>query len=143
MKISIKSLEKIDMPQVISLLKKNLSNFSPSISEYDDIWSRYSTQENVYSVVALLGDAIVGYGTVVIEEKIRGGAIAHIEDICTSSDFRHCGVGSSIMDKLLEIAKQHKCYKLVLSCKKDNLGFYSHNGYKQDGISMSQFILNI
>jgi glucosamine-phosphate N-acetyltransferase len=87
-----------------------------------------------------MADEIVGYGAVVIEVKIRGGVIAHIEDICTAFKFRGIGIGGLILESLFEISRKYECYKLVLSCKLNNIDFYSGNLYEQDGISMSRFI---
>ena len=76
--ISIRAFVQSDMDAVIELLQ-SMSEFKPSKSEYLPIWNSFCQQTNVHSLVAVIDSQIVGYGSVVIEKKIRGGKMGHIE----------------------------------------------------------------
>jgi glucosamine-phosphate N-acetyltransferase len=137
--ISIQRIKKNNIAAVIELLQ-HISHFSPPKEFHNKIWSEFSKQKNIYSIVAVIGGVVVGYGSLVIEKKIRGGKMGHIEDIVTSQDHRSCGIGSAIIDELHEFAKNNGCYKVALQCSEYNRVFYEKSGFKSTGITMQRFI---
>ncbi|MDC1087325.1 GNAT family N-acetyltransferase [Alphaproteobacteria bacterium] len=137
--IIIRPLEKSDMFDVIELLQL-LSNFKPSKKNYNKIWHDFKSQNNVHSLVAIIDNKIVGYGSIVIETKIRGGRKGHIEDIVTHQNFRKKQIGSKIICNLFKIAKKKECYKISLECNKDNIPFYINNNFEISGTGMQQFL---
>ena len=40
------------------------------------------------------------------------------------------GVGKTIIDSLVEIAKEEGCYKVILNCSNENVPFYIKCGFK-------------
>jgi glucosamine-phosphate N-acetyltransferase len=72
---------------------------------------------------------VVGYGCLVVEQKIRGGRLGHIEDIVSHSNYHQQGLGKQIVTQLVKIAKQEGCYKVVLNCRLQNEGFYKKCGF--------------
>ena len=98
----IRKINKSDMLEVIELLQ-SMSEFKPSKEECSEIWVKFDNQPNVYALVALQNDKIIGYGSILIETKIRGGRMGHIEDIVSHKDFRKNGIGKAIVDGLFEI----------------------------------------
>ena len=138
--VKCRSIRFEDMKVVIRLLKL-ISDFVPGESEYEKIWKEYSEQNNVFGVVAELDGKVVGYGSIFIETKIRGGRVGHVEDIVCSSDKQRQGIGSKILDKLFEISKKENCYRCSLVRKPQNKIFYNLNHYEDDGrFSMTRFI---
>ena len=128
-----------DMDAVIELLQ-SMSEFKPSKSDFLPIWNSFSKQANVHSIVAVMNSQIVGYGSIVIETKIRGGKNGHIEDIVSHSLFQKKGIGKAVVDALLSIAKDNGCYKVVLQCKEHNINFYKKCGYEVSGVAMQLVI---
>lgn len=136
---SIQPVKKNNISAVIDLLQY-ISVFLPSKECHNQIWSEFSKQKNIYSIVAVAEGVVVGYGSLVIEKKIRGGKMGHIEDVVTSPDHRNCGIGAAIIDELHEIAKNNGCYKVALQCNEYNRIFYEKSGFKSTGITMQRFI---
>ena len=137
--ISIREVVQSDMDAVIELLQ-SMSEFKPSKSEYLPIWKSFHQQSNVHSLVAVIDNQIVGYGSIVIETKIRGGKMGHIEDIVSHSLFRKKGIGKAIVDGLFDVAKINGCYKVALQCKEQNVKFYEKCGYELSGLAMQMFV---
>lgn len=136
--ITIRAVVQSDMDAVIELLQ-GISEFKPSESEYLPIWNRFREQSNVYSLVAVSDHQIVGYGSIVIETKIRGGKMGHIEDIVSHPLFQKKGIGKGIVDGLFDVAKAKGCYKVALQCKEHNVKFYAKCGYEVSGLAMQMF----
>jgi glucosamine-phosphate N-acetyltransferase len=133
-------LKRSQMPDVISLLQ-GISQFAPDPDNYDEIWINHSLQENVTSIVAHHANGLVlGFATLVLEAKIRGGKIGHIEDIVTHHEHRGMGVGRSLVHNLVEIARLEGCYKVALHCKDHNILFYEKSGFEVSGSAMQRLL---
>ena len=83
MKFIIKKFNPDYHLQSIELLNNDLSKYLPKNQNYNEILQNFLKQENVFSYVALFEKEVVGYGSLIIETKIRGDKIGHIEDIVT------------------------------------------------------------
>ena len=137
--ILIRAIKQNDMDAVIDLLQL-VSEFKPSKFDFLSIWNRFYEQSHVHSLVAVMDNQIVGYGSIVIEKKIRGGKMGHIEDIVSHSLSRKIGIGKAVVDALFKIAKENGCYKVALSCKEHNVEFYKNCNYEISGVAMQVFI---
>lgn len=127
------------MPAVVQLLQQ-LSTYQPNPQEYLSIWQEFSNQPHVFSVVAVVEHQVVGYGSLVIETKIRGGKMAHIEDVVITRSMRNQGIGKAIIQALACIAKDKNCYKMALQCQDHNKAFYEKCGFSPSGTQMQQFL---
>jgi len=92
--------------------------------------------ENIY--VAIIDDKIIGCATILIENKIihGGSSVGHIEDVAVHHSFRNQGVGKSLIDHCVNIAKERKCYKVILDCSDHNVKFYEKCQFKTHGVCM-------
>ena len=138
MNFQVEKTRREHMEEVVELLKE-LSPYSPSKDEYDGIWASFNNQSNVYSRVATYRGVVVGYGAIIIERKIRGGKLGHIEDIVSHSNFRRQSIGDTIMKTLYNIAIDNGCYKVTLHCSTDQAGFYEKCLFKIAGYGMRRF----
>jgi glucosamine-phosphate N-acetyltransferase len=84
---------------------------------------------------------IVGSGTIIFEPKIIHGCknIGHIEDIVVHNDYRTQGIAKDILKRLVDLAKQKNCYKVILDCKNNLQNFYERNEFEYKGIQMSKY----
>ena len=81
---------------------------------------------------------IIGSITLLVEQKFihNGGKVGHIEDVVTRKEFSGKGVGSSLVQKCIDVAKDEKCYKVILDCSDDNVPFYERAGFRKHEVSM-------
>ncbi len=128
-KINLEKLKKKHLKEVINLVSK-LSEYRPAEDRLEDIWKNLHKQKNSLSIVATDKKTIVGYGCIFVNQTVRGGKIAYIEDIICDNSYRKKGIGQSIMKQLFNFAKNNKCYKIVLQCTKDKTSFYKKCGYE-------------
>ena len=83
-------------------------------------------------IVAEINGKIVGSTTLLIEPKFihQGGIVGHIEDVVVSKEFQGKKIGKKIIKYVLELAKNHGCYKTILNCSDDVKAFYEEIGFK-------------
>ena len=89
--------------------------------------------------VAVSDDSeIIGSTTLLIEQKFihDGGKVGHIEDVVTRNGYEGFGIGSSLINRSVQFAKQIGCYKVILECSIQNVPFYTKLGFKQHEVSM-------
>eukprot|EP00758_Cryptobia_borreli_P002324 Tbor_TRINITY_DN2945_c0_g1::TRINITY_DN2945_c0_g1_i2::g.1166::m.1166/K00621/GNPNAT1, GNA1; glucosamine-phosphate N-acetyltransferase len=81
---------------------------------------------------------IVGTMSLVCERKfIRGGAtVGHIEDVVVCPAFQGKGIASKMYNRLEAVARERGCYKLILDCVDDKVGFYQKLGFERKEIQM-------
>ncbi|MBZ1350126.1 GNAT family N-acetyltransferase [Alcaligenaceae bacterium LF4-65] len=137
--VIIEPLNYQHLEQVILLLQ-NVSTYLPPVRCHNEIWTAFQSQSNVHSVVAIKGDIVIGYGSIIIELKIRGGKMGHIEDIVSHPNQRNKGIGKMIVSALYDIARSKSCYKVSLQCQQHNISFYEKCDFKLSGTTMQRFI---
>lgn len=133
--LKVKPVVLNDFNKVIDMLQ-SISNYKPDSKETEEIWDRFNNQENLKAFTFFENNQIVGYGSILYENKIRGGIAGHIEDIVIDSNIRGKGYGKYIIDYLVQDARKLDCYKISLSCKEHNVVFYEKCGFHLDGITM-------
>ena len=103
-------------------------------------WNDFNSNTSSNSIVGIYNNRIVAYGSVVIENKIRGEVAGHIEDIVVDSKVRGKMVGVSLIKELIEISKRKGCYRITLFCNEKLVNFYSRNGFKVNNIIMKKYV---
>lgn len=82
---------------------------------------------------------MVATATVIFEPKLifNKCTYAHIEDVCVTNRLRGKGVGTLLMNELVEICKERGCKKVTLVCNEQLHRFYEKSGFGRRGIQMS------
>lgn len=95
-------------------------------------------KNNNYMFVVENNGEIIGSATLHVQKKfIRNGGLAgFIEDVVVRNEFRGKNIGSELIQKLIEKAKELGCYKIVLSCFPERINFYERNGFFQESVLM-------
>jgi len=89
-------------------------------------------------IVTLVADTeqygIISTARMLFEPKFtRGGSfVGHIEDVVTRKNHEKNGIASELVKKLIELAKEKGCYKIILDCDVKNITFYEKFGLTQD-----------
>jgi len=89
-------------------------------------------------IVIEMDNQIIGSGTLLIEEKLTYGGckMGHIENILIDEKYRNLKLGSILVNKLVELAKQNKCYRIDLSCEEQIVDFYEKLGFHKKIVTM-------
>ena len=138
-KVIFRNIERKDLDQVFLLLNQ-LKNMDISTVDKDKAWSDFINNTGSNSVVGLYNDKIVAYGSVVIENKVRGEVAGHIEDIVVDSEVRGKMIGVSLIKELIKVAKNKGCYRITLFCKETLVNFYARNGFEINNVVMKKYL---
>ena len=125
----------------VSILLNQLKQMDITSIDYKKAWSDFSSNSSSNSIVAILKKKVVAYGSIVIENKIRGQVAGHIEDIVVDSEVRGKMLGVRLVKKLIEIGESKNCYRITLFCDKKLVSFYERSGFKVNNIMMKKFLM--
>lgn len=85
---------------------------------------------------------LIATATMILEPKLifNRCTFAHIEDVCVASNQRSKGVGSRLLQEILEHCRVRDCRKVTLCCSESVLPFYLRNGFERRGVQCSILI---
>ena len=116
---------------------QDVSKFIPENANLDQLAADFIKKNKTsYACVAVCNERVIGFGSVFILNRIRGGCSAVIEDVVVDERFRRKGVGQLIINMLLDYAREQNCFKVTLVAAEHNLLFYKSLGFKNDFPSM-------
>ena len=82
------------------------------------------------TVVAVIGDRIVGTASYLLEEKFYG-KVSHIEDVAVNPQFKGLGIGQSLIEELIARSRLAGCYKVILDCDDPMVAYYERAGFRK------------
>ena len=110
-----RKIEKSDLDKVYLLLnqlkEKDITSIDKNLS-----WENFKSNTSANSIVGIYDNKIVAYGSIVIENKIRGDIAGHIEDIVVDTSVRGKMVGVKLVKELVDIGRSKGCYRITLFC---------------------------
>tara|TARA_Y100000991_G_C21748406_1_gene253591 strand:- start:132 stop:557 length:426 start_codon:yes stop_codon:yes gene_type:complete len=134
-----RKIEKSDLDKVYLLLnqlkEKDITSIDKNLS-----WENFKSNTSANSIVGIYDNKIVAYGSIVIENKIRGDIAGHIEDIVVDTSVRGKMVGVKLVKELVDIGKSKGCYRITLFCDEKLVKFYQRNGFEVNNVMMKSFI---
>tara|TARA_B100001121_G_scaffold193682_1_gene169217 strand:- start:1348 stop:1776 length:429 start_codon:yes stop_codon:yes gene_type:complete len=136
-----RSIIKEDLDDVFILLNQLKEKDIDSLDK-DVSWKNFTSNTGANSIVGLYENKIVAYGSIVIENKIRGDIAGHIEDIVVDTTVRGKMVGVKLVKELVNIGKSMGCYRITLFCDEKLIKFYERNGFKVNNVMMKCFLEN-
>lgn len=103
-------------------------------NKWKHFFNNFQKIENQATWVIETNNKIIGTISITWEHKfIHGGSIVgHIEDVVIHPDYQKQGIGSKLVQFVIERAKLNKsnCYKLILDCSHSNKLFYQKFGFE-------------
>ena len=137
--LHFRNIEKKDLEQVFVLLNQ-LKEMDVSKIDNEKVWNDFITNSSSNSIVGIYDDKVVAYGSVVVENKVRGEVAGHIEDIVVDTEVRGKMIGVSLIKELVKVAKNKGCYRITLFCKESLINFYSRNGFEVNNVVMKKYL---
>ncbi len=134
--LNFRRLEKEDYDKnYLELLKQLTAVGDISREKYETAFDKMGAQ---VWVVEFEGKIIASV-SLLLEQKIihECGIVGHLEDVVVDRDYRKYGLGKFIIERIIKIARERGCYKLIGDCKSELLGFYEKNGFESKCVQIS------
>ena len=141
--MNICKLEKSDRIEYIELI----SSFRPldiDISEevFNKIYDEIFKTDKIF--VCKIDNVIIGTAKLLIEHKFihNLSKYGRIEDVIVKNEYRNKGIGTKLINFIINYCKKYKFFKISLTCSSDLIKFYEKNNFEVYQINMSQLINN-
>ena len=134
--LNFRQLEKWDYDKnYLELLKQLTTVGDISREKYETAFDKMGAE---VWVVEFEGKIIASV-SLLLEQKIihECGIVGHLEDVVVDMDYRKYGLGKFIIERIIKIARERGCYKLIGDCKSELLGFYEKNGFESKCVQIS------
>ena len=94
--------------------------------------------------VAILDNKLVGSITLLIEPKFihNISKVGHIEDVVVSRSVRGKGIGTLLVNKAIDVAKEYGCYKVILDCCDNCMSFYCKHEFIRKNNQMARYFID-
>ena len=88
--------------------------------------------------VAIVDDVVIGTAMMHLQHKLSYvcGTAAHLEDVVVDAAWRGKGIGEKLVATAVQTAKEHNCYKIMLTCRSKTVGYYTRFGFADHDIGM-------
>lgn len=132
----IRELQESDFLDYINLLSQLTQVGETSEEKFKQFVSEQDHRQK--TLVLEIDGKIRGCLTILIETKVARShsKVMHIEDVITDQEWRGKGISRKLIDKAKEISREVGCYKVILNCSEENLGFYQHLGFTKKEFGM-------
>jgi ribosomal protein S18 acetylase RimI-like enzyme len=137
--VKFRPIKKEDLDYVFLLLNQ-LTEIDYSLRDKNKCWDNFVNNSSSNSIVGIYNNQIIAYGSIVIENKIRGEFAGYIEDIVVDKKVRGKNIGVKLIEELVKIGENKGCYRITLTCDQSLIKFYNKNGFKINNISMKKFL---
>ena len=127
MNLELNNMKVSDLNSISDVLETEFDNFW----NYNVFKQELENKNSIY-IVAKLEDKIVGFGGI-----WKSVDDVHITNIVVKKDCRHLGLGTKILDKLINIAKDLKFSSITLEVNENNeiaIKLYEKFRFKKLGI---------
>ena len=148
MTIDIRKIRYEELPKLLSLYKQ-LHPDDPDVNENEslkELWDGIYNDPNLHYIVVEEDRELVASCNISIIKNLTRGLRPYglIENVVTHKDYGKRGYGTKVLERAVEIAKEHNCYKVMLmtsSKSEETLRFYEKAGFVM-GIKTG-FVMNI
>ena len=126
-------LSKNDYKQFTTLINSNISE-----NDYNNFIDEVLHEDHLI-IILKLNKNLIGTGTLLIEKKLTYGGckMGHIENILIDENYRGNGYGELLVNHLLKLCKEKKCYRVDLNCNSELENCYKKMNLKQKHICMN------
>jgi glucosamine-phosphate N-acetyltransferase len=111
-----------------------------SITNLNITHEEYIAQSDLMEDIIVIEEdnRIVGSATMWVEYKLTHslGRVCHIEDVIVDVNKRGRGYGKALIEYIVGLAGELKCYKVILNCDPDKCEFYSKMGFVGKDVGM-------
>lgn len=135
MEIRIRKAKEEDLPAVFGLVKE-LAEFENGLHKVSNSLEQMREEKDFFQCyVAEKGSEIVGMALYFFVYYTWVGKSLYLEDLYVKDAYRGQNIGTRLMEKMLEVAREQNCKRFrlqVLHWNEPAIGFYEKNGFTVD-----------
>jgi len=134
--INIRNACADDADMLSQFYATNSSFFFDNATNFRDYLVDFLGLPNKICIVAcescdnLHGYCIVGFSSIDLIERPRGGRLAYLGEILVATNNRHQRVATQMISACIRMAMTENCHRIILHCSAELQGLYSTMGFE-------------
>ena len=130
-----------DVDDLHELYMKHLTQYPPNepqdITKWSDLLEKLIEDPDYHLLVGEIDGKVISSVTLVVINNLTHNLRSYsvMENVVTHFEFRNRGYASALIEKASEIARESKCYKIMLmtgSKRESTLRFYERCGFNMN-----------
>jgi len=142
MGLQIRPAQRADAPRLAALIGQLAASIGESSPLTEEYVQRYLDWPGCDILVAEEGDQVVGLLSYSLHPNLyHAGQVGLIEEFVVDAAVRHRGVGSALMDRLLQQLVAQGCVEVSVSTLLSNLkaiSFYRAHGFQDEALLLER-----
>ena len=131
-----------DFPAIAGLLGQLWPTKKLDLAALNKVYQRALESEQQVYVCAADGKKIIGFGSLTLKNNLwQEGNLGHIDELAVDTAYRGNGIGTKLLEHLIEIARQKGCRRVELDSafhRKQAHQFYEQNGFENRAFLFSK-----
>lgn len=127
-----------DLPGILSLLE-GLSEIKSDPRKASEAFNEILRSKSYFLFVASLEKKVVGTSSIFIAPSLQHGqSWGLIDNVVVAKKFRRNGIGTELVNTLIDFGKKKGCYKIILTSRFNRPGihkFWGKLGFRKHGFS--------
>ena len=130
-KLEATDFEKGYLETLSGLTKVGETTKTQFLGRFNEMFPRLETVHKIIVIEDIIQGKIIGTGALVVERKFTRdlGLCGHVEDIVVNPTYQGKNLGRRLIEVLKALAEVNECYKVILDCAENNVGFYNKCGF--------------
>jgi glucosamine-phosphate N-acetyltransferase len=145
--VQIRRLELADHERGFVVLLSQLSSCPDlTASEFDTRFADLAAHGDDHVILVAEDSSaqerrVLATGCLFVERKFLrgGGKVGHVEDVVVDAAARGKALGLRLVRRLVEIAREAGCYKVILDCTPELRAYYAKCGFVEKGVQMAVY----
>jgi GNAT superfamily N-acetyltransferase len=142
--LTIRPTRHEDFDEIVPLLTQLWPANPLDVKAARDIFDKGLASDQRAYLCACHGDKIIGIGTVIIRDCLwLQGDVAYLCDLVVDQNHRGSGVGTALVEKAVEIARQRGCRRVELDSgfhRTEAHWFYERRGFEKRAFLFSRIL---
>src|SRR5688572_5627589 len=113
--IEIRECNAEDFPEVMKLLQQLWPEKKLDTALLQVVFNRALASDSQTYLCATDNGCLVGFGSLTLKNNLwQEGFLGHVDELVVESDARGKGIGTQLLDRLVEIARHRGCRRVEL-----------------------------
>lgn len=138
--INIRDATFSDLPIIVEMMKSLTITTSQveadgasTLTDYEEVFTKIEADPSHSLFVAEIDGDVVGSADLIISPNLSHRALPYaiVENVIVVESMRRKGIGRKLIQHMIDLARQNRCYKISLSSNKKRTN--AHNLYQSLG----------
>ncbi len=142
--IQIRRVTSHDFNEIVALLQQLWPDKTLHVEQLRNVYDQALHSDSQIYLCTDKAGAVIGFGSLSIKNNLwQEGFLGHIDELVVEKNYRNQGIGTLLLDRLIEIARERGCRRVELDSAFHRKGahqFYEQRGFESRALLFSKIL---